>query len=182
MRRGSDVRTRHFRQGSDGLGGHDREARESAPFHFESVWRANADPAAVWETLVDIDSWPQWWPGIASACLLDPRTPSDPGLGPGSRARLDVRSLAGIGLRFGLEVQVEQPGRGMTVTADGDLTGVGQWSLSADGPVTTVSIVWCVTTRRRLIRLLRPLAGLTHGRVMAAGNAGLNRRLSQRAR
>lgn len=156
--------------------------RESAPFHFTTTWRSDADAATVWATFIDVDRWPQWWPEISSAQLLDARTSSAPAVvGPGSRARLEIRSALGFTLRFGIEVQVEDPPHAMMFTASGDLNGVGHWSLVEDGPVTTVSILWCVTTTRSLIRLLRPLAPSTHALAMRSGNSGLNKWLSQRA-
>ncbi len=167
---------------------------ESAPFHFETTWRTDADAATVWTTLTDIDSWPRWWPGITSARTVEDRHPGSPGsigspgstgspgsIGPGTRARLEVRSALGFRLRFEVELQLEDTPRSMMFTASGDLSGVGHWSLTEHGPVTTVSILWCVTTTRPLIRLLRPLAPGAHALVMGAGNSGLNSLLSQSA-
>ena len=38
----------------------------------ETVWRTEADPDRVWETLADYARWPTWWSAIRSVELLDP--------------------------------------------------------------------------------------------------------------
>ncbi|WP_137824670.1 SRPBCC family protein [Brevibacterium sp. 2SA] len=145
---------------------------ESAPFHFESVWRV-ADPlAAVWSVLTDVEAWPQWWPGIAVA------TTDDSGVHPGSRAGITVRSPLGVAFDITLSIEGLTPARQVRLVADGDLRGVGVWTLARTGPLTAISSTWCVTTRRRSVRVLRPVSAGMHGFVMRAGEDGLRRRLS----
>lgn len=147
-------------------------AGESAPFHFENTWRVDASPTQVWSVLSDVDSWPQWWPGLPVAVPVDDR------IVPGSRADIQVESPIGVTLSFGIELQDTGPPRFVSFSATGDLRGTGVWSLEQMGPITTISSVWCVTTSRLSIRMLRPVATWMHSRVMRAGHRGLARRLN----
>lgn len=148
-------------------------AGESAPFHFENQWRVNAAVADVWFVLSDIESWPQWWPGLPVAVPVDER------IAPGSRADIQVISPIGLTLSFGIELQDTEPPNFVRFSAAGDLRGSGEWSLQQTGPITTISSVWCVTTRRMPIRLMRPVATRMHSIVMSAGHRGLVRRLNR---
>lgn len=146
---------------------------ESAPFHFDNLWRVNASPAAVWQVLTRVEAWPQWWPGLPVA------EPADDTVAPGSRAHLLVTSPIGLSLDFDIELRDIRTERFAGFTATGDLRGVGEWSLSRNGPITTIESTWCVTTTRRSIRLLRPLAARLHDSVMRAGERGLAAHLAQ---
>lgn len=148
-------------------------AGESAPFHFENRWRVNARLADVWSVLSEIESWPQWWPGLPVA------VPADDGIVPGSRADIQVDSPIGVTLSFGIELQDTDPPNFVVFSATGDLRGTGVWSLQQTGPITTISSVWCVTTRRMPIRMMRPVATWMHSRVMSAGHHGLVARLNR---
>lgn len=148
-------------------------AGESAPFHFENQWRVNASVADVWSVLSDIESWPQWWPGLPVA------VPVDEGTASGSRADIQVNSPIGVTMSFGIELQDTDPPNFVKFFASGDLRGIGEWTLEQMGPITTISSVWCVTTRRMPIRLLRPVAKRMHSHVMSAGRRGLVRRLNR---
>ncbi|GAA1848200.1 SRPBCC family protein [Brevibacterium marinum] len=146
---------------------------ESAYFHFENRWRVNASAADVWTVLTEIRSWPQWWPGLSMA------VPIDDTLVPGSRADIQVDSPIGLKLRFGIELEDADPPNSVSFFADGDLRGTGTWSVQQTGPITTILFVWCVTTRRRSIRMMRPVASRMHSGVMRAGQQGLSRRMNR---
>ncbi|WP_231446840.1 SRPBCC family protein [Brevibacterium zhoupengii] len=151
------------------------QAGESAPFHFENRWRVNASVRDVWSVLCDIEAWPQWWPGLPVA------VPIDDTIAPGSRADIQVNSPIGMTLSFSIELHDAEAPNFVTFSAAGDLRGSGAWSLQQTGPITTISSVWCVNTRRRSIRLLRPVASSMHSRVMRAGHRGLASRLNRLA-
>lgn len=149
------------------------QSGESAAFHFENCWRVNARAVDVWSVLADIGSWPQWWPGLPVA------EPADDTVAPGSRADIAVNSPIGLTLSFGIEVTDTNPPKLVTFSAVGDLRGAGAWSLEETGPITTITSVWCVTTRRSSIRMMRPVSTWMHSRVMRAGNRGLASRLNR---
>lgn len=147
---------------------------ESAAFHFTSTWTAPVPPARVWEELIAVEHLPRWWPGIRSARVL-----ADPGEGaPGRRVALTIGSPLGHRLRFVLELTEARPPERALVRAAGDLRGTGRLTATEAGAGTALTITWCVVSRRRLVRALRPLAPWAHGRVMAAGERGLRERLA----
>ena len=146
---------------------------ESAPFHFENCWRVNARAHDVWSVLAQVGDWPQWWPGLSEVIVADDIVE------PGSRAQIHVRSPIGLTLRFEIEIRVSDPPNHVSFAADGDLRGSGAWSLDETGPITTITSLWCVTTCRRPIRIMRPIATCMHSLVMSAGHRGLMKRLSE---
>ncbi|QGH69421.1 SRPBCC family protein [Pseudactinotalea sp. HY158] len=160
-------------------------AGESRVFHFVSTWVAPAPAEAVWRVLAEVEAWPDWWSGIESVRSSAPSTDAEP-----QAAQVVVRSPLGYRLRFTLELTRSEPPRRSTFGVRGQLRGSGFWAAdpadsaaasdATDGaPVTRMRIGWCVVSDRRLVRLLAPLARWAHGRIMAAGSAGLARRLRE---
>lgn len=145
---------------------------ESQPFHFDDRWSLDAGVDAVWAVLERVDEWPQWWPGLAAA------EPAGGHVALGSRARIVVRTPVGMPLRFMLEVEHLQAPNLVGLRAYGDLRGEGEWRLADHHGTTHVDSVWCVTSTRRMIRMLRPAASLMHAVVMRAGERGLSARLA----
>ncbi|GAA0037021.1 SRPBCC family protein [Brevibacterium metallidurans] len=147
-------------------------AGESPPFHFETTWRVAEAVEPVWEVLSAIDEWPRWWPGIAQTHALDGSVEE------GSRADIVVRSPVGLTLTLRLRIERIDPPRQVVLDCDGDLRGRGVWTLDSSGPLTVIDAVWCVTTKRLLPRLVRPLSAGLHSAVMRSGERGLRSRLS----
>lgn len=147
---------------------------ESAAFHFVSTWTAPEHPGPVWDALLAVEHWPEWWPGIREAHIL-----ADPGAGvPGRRIALTVGSPLGHRLRFMLDLVEACPPGAAHVRAAGDLRGTGRLTATEAGAGTVVTLTWCVVSGRPLVRALRPLAPWAHGRVMAAGERGLRSKLA----
>jgi uncharacterized protein YndB with AHSA1/START domain len=155
-------------------------AGESAPFHFENRWSVDARPEAVWAVLEKVEDWPQWWPGLSQAHRLDEMCAGsrDEPVQSGDRAHICVRNPIGMALRFDIEAhQVDAPNL-IDFCAHGDLRGQGRWTLTDRGHFTEIDSLWCVTTTRPGIRLLRPWAGIMHAIVMKSGQRGLRARLA----
>ena len=157
-------------------------AGESAPFHFDDRWIVDAGIDRVWAVLERVDEWPGWWSGLTAAERIETGPggvdAEDLSVTTGSRARLLVRAPIGWSLRFSIEVDEVDAPHLIRFQSDGDLRGEGLWTLTASEGVTAIDAMWCVATTRTIIRALRPLSGLMHGAVMAAGERGLRRRLS----
>lgn len=149
-----------------------RRAGESAPFHFDDRWTVDAEPEAVWAVLEKVDDWPKWWPGLSRAHRTD-----EP-LSVGSRATILVRTPIGVPLEFVIEASRVKAPNLIEFRADGDLRGQGLWTLTDHEGTSQIDSLWCVTTKRTGIRLLRPLAGLMHAIVMRFGERGLNSRMA----
>ena len=68
--------------------------------------------------------------------------------------------------------------------AEGELAGLGRWTLQADGARTAVRYEWIVEVtkpwQRRLAPLLRPVFTWNHSVVMGWGYAGLAEKLAAR--
>ncbi|WP_166971156.1 SRPBCC family protein [Brevibacterium atlanticum] len=147
-------------------------AGESSPFHFDDRWSVDADIDTVWAVLERVDEWPQWWPGLAAV------EPVGDKVRPGSRAQVVVRTPIGVPLRFTLEVEALTAPNLVVLRAHGDLRGEGVWTVSEHDGTTHVDSLWCVTSTRTMIRILRPVASLMHAIVMRAGERGLAARLT----
>ncbi|MGD7002602.1 SRPBCC family protein [Corynebacterium halotolerans] len=145
---------------------------ESAPFHFETVWRTAADRDRVWKVLSDIDAWPTWWPGMSAARILRD----------GERARLLVRSPLGRHLRILVDLDRAEAPEHAELSVSGDLRGGGTLENREQNGWTYTKITWCVVTRHRLPGALRPVAAWSHDAVMAAGQRGLRRVCGQPGR
>lgn len=89
-----------------------------------------------------------------------------------------MRSPVGLTLTLRLRIERIDPPRQVVLDCDGDLRGRGVWTLDSSGPLTVIDAVWCVTTKRLLPRLVRPLSAGLHSAVMRSGERGLRSRLS----
>jgi hypothetical protein len=102
----------------------------------------------------------------------------------GSRFLIEWRSRLPYPLEFELTFdRVERPAL-MAGTAEGELSGRGCWRLFEQDGVTAVVYDWDVTTSKRWMNLLAPLARpvfeYNHDVVMRSGGEGLVRRLGAR--
>jgi hypothetical protein len=102
----------------------------------------------------------------------------------GSRYRVAWRSRVPYVLEFDFTVRGLEAGRWMEGEATGDLEGRGRWRLFEDGGITAVVYDWDVTSTKRWMNLLGPLARpvfeYNHDVVMRWGGEGLARRLGVR--
>jgi hypothetical protein len=99
----------------------------------------------------------------------------------GSRYRVAWRSRVPYELEFDFTVRRIDAPRLMEGEAVGELTGWGRWRLFEQDGVTAVLYEWDVTTARRWMNLLAPVARpvfeFNHDAVMRWGGEGLARRL-----
>ena len=143
-------------------------------YAFLSTWLLEAPRPAVWDVLRDAERWPEWWRGVQRVAKL----------GPDERYRIAWRSRIPYSLEFDFTVErVERPGL-MQGTAHGELEGHGRWRLLEEGGVTAVVYDWDVTTNKRWMNLVAPLArpvfSYNHDVVMGWGGEGLARHLGVR--
>lgn len=151
---------------------------------LRSEWRFDAPLAAVWDALLDAESWPAWWPGVECLATLDPGGAS--GLG-ASRLWL-CRSALPFGLRFTTRVTCIDPLQRIEGLVEGELEGRGCCRLWREGNQTCVRHDWQVRTTPawmtwtvRLLPIARPLFRWNHDALMRAGGRGLARRLQTAA-
>jgi Polyketide cyclase / dehydrase and lipid transport len=136
--------------------------------------------AQAWEVLQEPLRWPEWWRGVQRVSELD----GGDGRRVGSRYRIAWRSRVPYELEFDFVVRrVDEPCC-MAGEAIGDLQGSGTWRLFEQNGITAVVYDWDVTTSKRWMNLIAPLARpvfeYNHDVVMRWGGEGLARRLGVR--
>lgn len=149
-----------------------------AEYSFLTTWLLDSPREPVWEAIHDQQRWPQWWRGVEEVNQL--RDDGDVG----SVAGMVWKSLLPYRVRFQVETtRVERPHL-MEGRATGELAGIGRWRLYEDEGVTAVLYEWHVSTTRRWMNLMAPIARpifeWNHDWVMARGGEGLARLLGVR--
>lgn len=144
---------------------------ESKRYHLVSVWHIPAPASRVWAAFADLESWPRWWRGIRTVRVAKPG--AEDGLG--TAGTIIVGSPLGYRLRVDAIVVAVNPPREATISVSGEFRGSGRWRAEECGAVTRITMVYCVTTRRRIVRLIGHFGPWAHRWVMRAGERGLMR-------
>ncbi|MFI2706733.1 SRPBCC family protein, partial [Nocardioides sp. CER28] len=147
------------------LGKHD-----GAVFSFHDRWWLPAPPDAVRDVLVDLESYPLWWPQVVAVASLGPD---------------DARALCRSTLPYTLDLVLHAVSRELPVlevAVAGHLSGWVRWRLAAERGGTGLHLAQQVTVHGPLAPLaagLRPLARWNHRRMLAGGLAGLRAHLAK---
>jgi hypothetical protein len=136
-------------------------------YRFRSLWSVRATTARVFDALVDLASYPAWWPDIRAVQQIDDDT-----------AEVTCRSVLPYVLIFRLHRAVQDSDRGrMRVDMTGDLEGYVQGVVTQrqpDGALLAISQRVVVT--KPLLRVLapvgRPLFRANHALMMWRGQRG----------
>jgi uncharacterized protein YndB with AHSA1/START domain len=111
-----------------------------ADYRFLTTWLLEAPREQAWDTIDDVERWPEWWRGVVGVRLLHQGDADKVG----SRYDIEWRSRLPYPVRFEFRVdRVERPGL-MEGRADGELTGTGRWRLFEHDGVTAVLYEWNV--------------------------------------
>lgn len=150
--------------------------------HLVTDWTLAAPPAAVWEALTKPEDWPVWWRAVETVDLIE--RGDDHGLG--AYRRFTWRTALPYRVRFNVRVTRVEPMAVIEGRADGEVSGVGRWTLAPYDKGTHVRYDWSVKLNKPWMRvlapLLRPVFAWNHDRVMAWGHEGLVRKLAGRPR
>jgi hypothetical protein len=143
-----------------------------ADYRFETIWRLRASRTDAWALLMDGEAWPTWWPSVRQVEQLSPGSAN----GLGRRLRYYFRTRLPYTLTFEAKlVDVTEPSR-MVAEASGELAGTWTCELDQDGDNVLVRHVWAVSTTRRWMNALAPLArpvfSWNHGALMREGGQG----------
>jgi len=149
----------------------------SKQYSFVTTWHVAADVKAVWQAVIHVEQWPEWWPSVRSVVAVaegDER-------GIGAASRFTWQGKLPYRLSFEMRVSRLEPYQLLEGKATGDLEGSGVWRFLPEGSTTRIRYEWVVTTRKRWMNLLAPLLQpvyrWSHDQVMAEGGAGLAKHL-----
>ena len=142
-------------------------------YRFETTWRLRASQTDAWALLADGEAWPRWWPSVRQVERLSPGAPD----GLGRRLRFHFSTRLPYTLTFEAElVEVAEPTR-LVASASGELAGTWTCDLLQDGESVVVRHVWAVSTTRRWMNVLAPMArpvfSWNHASLMREGGYGL---------
>ena len=139
-------------------------------------WVLAAPLEVVWTALATPEAWPQWWRYVRSV----ERLRDGDAQGIGAVRRCTWSSRLPYRLTFDVTTTVMTRPTYIEGVASGELNGVGRWRLVLAGGNAHVEHEWTVTTGKRWMNALAPLAPLfewNHREVMAEGGRGLARHL-----
>ncbi|MEU6091163.1 SRPBCC family protein [Streptomyces sp. NPDC047085] len=140
-------------------------------YRFRTLWSLPLPPADVYTALERVEDYPHWWPQVRSVTLLDATT-----------GILTIRSVVPYDLTLTARETRRDPAAGiLEVVMTGDIEGRARWTITPDGPGTTVRYDQDVDVNKPLLRRLavpgRPLFRANHRLMMRAGRRGLLRHL-----
>lgn len=136
-------------------------------YSFRSVWSVRAGAGPVFDALVDLAGYPDWWPDIRAVTRIDDDT-----------AEVTCRSVLPYVLTFRLHRATQDERAGlMRVEMTGDLEGYVQGEVVEHGGAGAVlAISQRVVVTKPLLRALspvaRPLFRLNHALMMRRGRRG----------
>jgi uncharacterized protein YndB with AHSA1/START domain len=146
--------------------------------HLVTEWALTAPPEAIWAVLTHPEDWPSWWRAVEKVELIEPGDPE----GLNVYRRFTWRTALPYRVRFAMRVTRVEPMSVIEGWADGELSGVGRWTLTHYGHGTRVRYDWHVKLNNPWMRLLAPVLrsvfAWNHNKVMAWGYEGLARKLA----
>lgn len=150
-------------------------------FSLGTVWRVEGTVYDVAAILTDVLQLPDWWGEVyLSTKIMAPG--DDTAIGRQVAVRSKGRLPYDLNWTATL-VESAIPHR-WKITATGDLTGWGEWTLTQNGPMVDARYDWHVAADQPILRLLSPLLApvfaWNHRWAVAKGEAGLRRELARR--
>jgi quercetin dioxygenase-like cupin family protein/uncharacterized protein YndB with AHSA1/START domain len=146
-------------------------ARPMRPYLFVDEWDVAAAPEAVFDTIADSRSYPEWWRPV----YLDVQPDGPAEVGAAARQHFKGRLPYHLHTRS-VFAEIDPPRR-IVADVDGDLRGRGTWTLTPTKHGTHVRFDWQVYADRKLLRaltpVLRPLFGWNHNWAIARAMEGL---------
>jgi len=143
-----------------------------ATYSFLTTWILDAPREDVWEAILEIERWPEWWRGVRAVEKLE-HGDAD---GIGARYRHEWRSVIPYPVRFETQITRIEPLHLIEADAHGELSGSGRWRFFGERE-TAVTYEWNVRTTKPWMNLVAPVAGpvfrWNHNVVMHQGGEGL---------
>jgi hypothetical protein len=147
-------------------------------FDLTTDWSLPFPLAALWQALIAPEEWPSWWRAVARVERLAPGDDN----GVGAVRRMTWRTALPYTLTFDMRTTRIEPMSLIEGRAEGELTGLGRWTLSPAGDGTRVRYEWMVEMTQPRMRLVAPIArpvfAWNHATVMRWGEEGLRSKLA----
>ena len=140
-------------------------------------WELDATPSQVWDVLLDVRCWPEWWRGFRDVVVLDPGAST----GVGMTLHQRWRSLLPLDLDLDLRITAIERHRRLVAAASGDMEGTCTWTLHERQGRTVVEFELDARPTHLWMRWPWPLArrviAWNAGAIMQRGGEGLATRL-----
>ncbi len=103
-----------------------RTIRRANRYHLTSHWRINGTVEEVFDVLVDVAAYPDWWQGVFLAVDVQEQDGQDV-------AHVLSRGFLPYRIRFTGQLKNQNGTRGFTIQSAGDFVGRGTWTLKPIG-------------------------------------------------
>jgi uncharacterized protein YndB with AHSA1/START domain len=154
----------------------------NSQYSFVTHWTFDAPVGHVWDELSTPEQWPRWWKGVIA---VDPIEPAD-AAGLNAYYRFVMKSALPYRLAFNIRTTRRERPTTIEAKSDGELAGVGLWTLSPTAAGTAVRYDWNVEASKAWMRTLAPIARpifeWNHDVIMKWGQEGLAKRLGSTSR
>jgi uncharacterized protein YndB with AHSA1/START domain len=159
-------------------------AAHEARYEYHSDWLLDAPVERVWHALVEVESWPDWWPYVRRVQTLRTGDRGGEHEGLGAIRRIVWGSRLPYGFTLDVEAVESLRHRRLAGRATGGLEGLGVWELEPQGAATRVRYTWRLALNTRWMKIAAPLMApvfrWNHEGVMHGGAVGLARHLGGR--
>jgi len=123
-------------------------------YSFLTTWCVDAPIERAWEIIYASERYPKWWRSVRNVTELEPSDDN----GVGGLSRFEWRARLPYSLEFDMRVTRCEPPYLLEGHASGELKGIGIWRLYAGKAGTAIIYSWDVSTTRRWMNRLAPLA------------------------
>jgi hypothetical protein len=149
-------------------------------YHFITSWRILATLQEVVEAMSDPTELARWWPSVYLA--VNEIAPGDE-QGIGKTFDLHTKGWLPYTLNWQMRVADLQEGQ-LTITASGDFTGRGIWTVREEQPWTFLTYDWNIRANKPLLQYLswalKPVFSANHRWAMAQGERSLQLEIDRR--
>jgi hypothetical protein len=150
-------------------------------YNFKSSADFKTSLEAVWHEIIDVLSYPLWWPNMKMARILG----GESRLQHGSEIYYEIKGFLPYTLKYTVEVIAIQPHSSITLHSSGDLIGYGKLLVEKMDNRVNVTFYWHVSLGNMLLDwlgLIPPIKKLlekNHDHVMKTAMNALKRRLEK---
>ena len=119
-------------------------------FNLVTECTFQAPAKAIWDVTVDVNAYPEWWPGISNAAIEG----DESRLHEGSNIHYQIKGFLPHSLQFQTQVTRCIPFSRIEMTASGDLEGTGVSLLAEHNGITRATFHWNVVLVPSLLNYL----------------------------